>query len=191
MKKNKIKLFILIQILICNTLIAQRASICYFKYEKENIYLRSVDERYYYYAVDSAKLIKYKGVIYHGFIFNSDTTKLDGFINFDLKHFKIRFINIDDLQSCKDTSKVIQVISTINKKKSHIKNMGLIGCDFNVTGSHVDRKLAFDIVHNDGNPSHFVFVHKLIFDENMILYKLFLKMQGEAFVYKLNRVLLN
>jgi hypothetical protein len=190
MKISKIILFLLIQILICNRLIAQGTSICYFKYEKENIYLRSIDKRYYYYAVDSAKLIKYKGATYYGFIFNNDTTRLDGYINFDLKHFKIRFINIDDLQSCKDTSNVIQIISTINKRKSHIKKMGIIGWDFTVKVSHVDDKLVLNIFHNDGNPSHYIFVIKLIFDNKMKPDKLFLKMQGEAQVYELNRVLL-
>jgi hypothetical protein len=41
MKISKIILFLLIQILICNRLIAQGTSICYFKYEKENIIFKS------------------------------------------------------------------------------------------------------------------------------------------------------
>ena len=190
MKISKIILFLLIQILICNRLIAQGNSICYFKYEIENMISRSIDEQYYYYAVDSAKLIKYKGATYYGFIFNNDTTRLDGYINFDLKYFKIRFINIDDLQSCKDTSNVIQIISTINKRKSHVKKMGIIGWDFTVKASRVDDKLVFDVSRSLPLPSHLIFVNKIIFDNKMKPYKLFLKMQADEQVYELNRVLL-
>ena len=176
--------FLLTFFILPNFIFSQNRIFKYYKLGRETSTPEIKDTIIYYYLIDSTKIITYKKFKFFGFIFDNDTSKLNGYINFYSINNCIQFINLDDLNKSTDTSKIIQKIYT--RKNNLVNHMGILGSKFILKIARVKKKMMFKIFHINPIPSHKIYFKKLLFNKNNFPEKLFLSEMGSSIVYEIN-----